>query len=87
MQQEFERLCMGATIRTIGMPDVNMFAVPVPPRTEQLAVVQHVAAGTGQIDRLISRVRTHVERLREYRIALISAAVTGKIDVRAQVTP
>ena len=46
MQQEFERLCMGATIRTIGMPDVNMFAVPIPPRTEQQAVVQHVAVGT-----------------------------------------
>jgi len=37
---------------------------------------------TGRIDGLIEKVRTVVERLGEYRTALISAAVTGKIDVR-----
>jgi type I restriction enzyme, S subunit len=35
MQQEFERLTMGATIRTIGMPDVNGLRVPIPPISEQ----------------------------------------------------
>ena len=35
-----------------------------------------------KFEELASRVQTAVERLREYRSALISAAVTGKIDVR-----
>ena len=34
-----------------------------------------------RLDCLLKRVRTHIDLLREYRQALISAAVTGKIDV------
>jgi len=34
---------------------------------------------------MIQRLRVSVERLREYRTALISAIVTGKIDVRGEV--
>jgi len=37
---------------------------------------------TARIDNLLAKVRTHIDRLREYRAALISAAVTGQIDVR-----
>ena len=38
-----------------------------------------------QIGTLIAKVRDGIESLKEYRIALISAAVTGKIDVREEV--
>ena len=84
MQQEFERLTMGATIRTIGMPDVNDFRVPLPPIAEQRAIVAHIERVRSAIDSLIAKIRQHIEKLREYRTALISAAVTGKIDVRDQ---
>jgi hypothetical protein len=40
-----------------------------------------------KLDALISKVREAIDRLREYRTALISAAVTGKIDVRGEVEP
>lgn len=82
MQQEFERLTIGSTIRTIGMPDVNSFRVPIPPIAEQKAIVSYVNCETARIDALMAKVREHIDRLREYRTALISAAVTGKIDVR-----
>ncbi len=82
MQQEFERLTMGATIRTIGMPDINGFCVPIPPISEQKQIVLYVDRETTKIDALISRIRKGIEKLREYSTALISAAVTGKIDVR-----
>jgi len=85
MQQEFERLTMGATLRTIGMPDVKSFVAPVPPVAEQRAIVDSAHEGASAIDRLTERVREGIERLREYRAALITAAVTGKIDVRGEV--
>jgi len=37
---------------------------------------------TSKIDNLITKTRTSIDHLKEYRTALISAAVTGKIDVR-----
>ncbi len=40
---------------------------------------------TSKIDALISKVRDGIDKLREYRTALISTAVTGKIDVRKKV--
>ena len=40
---------------------------------------------TAKIDALVAKVREAIDRLRELRAALISAAVTGKIDVRSAV--
>lgn len=56
-----------------------------PPVSEQKAIVEHVAAETEPIDDLVETVGNHIDRLREFRAALISAAVTGKIDVRDEV--
>ena len=56
--------------------------VPVPRSEEQLAIVQFLDRTTATIDILIARIRQAIDHLREFRTALISAAVTGKIDVR-----
>jgi len=53
-----------------------------PPLPEQRAIVAFLDRETAKIDALIAKVREVIERLKEYRTALISAAVTGKIDVR-----
>jgi len=82
MQQEFESLTMGSTLRTIGMPDVNTFRAPLPPVTEQHAIVHFIKNETAKLDALIAKIRASIGKLREYRAALISAAVTGKIDLR-----
>lgn len=55
---------------------------PLPPLAEQRAIVAYLDQETSQIDTLVATIRTQIERLRVYRQALISAAVTGKIDVR-----
>lgn len=89
MAGELERLTAGATLKTIGMPDVRTLTVPVPSLTEQHAIVAHARHETKKIDALIEQV-THAHKLlQERRAALISAAVTGKIDVRqsAEVLP
>jgi type I restriction enzyme S subunit len=85
MSQELERLTMGATVRTIGMSDVRWLAIPIPPLIEQELIVNHVRDQRKQIDALIAKVREAIDRLKELRTALISAAVTGKIDVRDEV--
>ena len=54
----------------------------LPPTTEQTTIIEHLDLETARIDALIAKVGQAIERLKEYRTALISAAVTGKIDVR-----
>jgi type I restriction enzyme S subunit len=54
----------------------------LPPVIEQTAIVQHIETKCSKIDALISKFKRQIELLKEYRTALISEAVTGKIDVR-----
>ena len=82
MQGELERLTMGATLRTIGMPEINTLATPIPPVAEQARIVQHIQRECSRVDLLIGKIQEAIDRLREFRTALISAAVTGKVDVR-----
>ena len=56
--------------------------VLVPPTADQSDIVTFLDRETVRIDTLIDKVSLSIGRLREYRTALISAAVTGKIDVR-----
>jgi type I restriction enzyme S subunit len=83
MHHELRRLTMGSTHQTIYMPDVGRFSTPVPPLDEQDHIVQFVRENTSKIDALVTKVREAIKSLKELRTALISAAVTGKIDVRA----
>ncbi len=82
MEHEFRRLTMGSTHQTIYMPDVGGFSTPIPPLAEQDQIVAVIRRETARIDALVKKVRDAIDRLKELRTALISAAVTGKIDVR-----
>lgn len=73
------------TQQNIGMGVIQNIFVPVPPLSEQQAIAAYLDRETSKLDALIGKVETAMERLREYRTALISAAVTGKIDVRNEV--
>ena len=85
MRQELDRLTMGATIKTIGMPDVRSLVVPVPPIDEQRSILSHIGTEATRIDGLVAKIDCHIGLLEEHRAALINAAVTGQIDVRAEV--
>jgi type I restriction enzyme S subunit len=82
MEQELERMTFGATLKTIGMPDVRKLSIALPPLNEQTEIVAHIRARCASLDALISNAETASALLQERRAALISAAVTGKIDVR-----
>ena len=56
--------------------------IPLPPKLEQQVIADHLDRETARIDALLTKVREAIDRLKELRTVLISAAVTGKIDVR-----
>jgi type I restriction enzyme S subunit len=71
----------------VAMPKINreslkvvLFAVP--PAAEQAAIVHFLNQETAKLDTLTTEARRAIDLLQERRTALISAAVTGKIDVR-----
>ena len=61
---------------------ISKFRLPVPPRAEQDAIVQYLRLALKKHVRLEDEARSAIVFLQERRSALISAAVTGQIDVR-----
>lgn len=59
--------------------------VPVPPYSEQRDIADYLDQETSRLDKMIATIEQAMARLRQYRSALITAAVTGKIDVREEV--
>jgi type I restriction enzyme S subunit len=86
LSDPFVRLMVDESMR-VAMPKVNrekLAGCPVllPSRAEQLKIVDFLDRETVRIDALVAKVREAIERLKELRVALISAGVTGKIDAR-----
>jgi type I restriction enzyme S subunit len=82
---------MGRLANPGAVPSVNegqMRETPaaVPPLPEQRAIADFLDQETARIDALVAKVREAIDRLKELRTALISAAVTGKIAVREEVS-
>jgi type I restriction enzyme S subunit len=72
----------GAAQEQINVGDVVNFVMPVPPISEQQEIAARISATTAAIDALIDKANEVIDTLREYRSALITDAVSGKIDVR-----
>ncbi len=87
MRSEFDRLMMGSTHQTIYMPDVAKLMMGLPSRQEQAGIVSFIDAETARLDALTAEATRAIALLKERRTALISAAVTGKIDVRNTLPP
>lgn len=79
---QLELLMVGATFRRVNVESVRNIIVPSPPPQEQLAIVGFLDADVEQTGALITNAQAVISLLRERREALISAAVTGKFDVR-----
>src|SRR6185312_3216659 len=75
----------GALHPHLNCGDVKDVVVPVPPPLEQRAIIRHCVQQTAMFDCLVSEAKVSMTLLTERRSALISAAVTGKIDVRGLV--
>ena len=75
----------GATSPHVNVDTIRNYWLTEPPLIEQAAIATYIDCETSKIDTLIAKIREGIDRLKEYRTALISAAVTGKIDVREEV--
>ncbi len=73
---------VGVSYPAINPSELACLDVILPPLDEQCAIAAFLDHETAKIDTLATRVREAIERLKELRATLISAAVTGKIDVR-----
>lgn len=65
----------------IAQTDIREFSLPLPPVDEQHAIVSYITAETAKLDAMRSATERTIALLKERRSALITAAVTGQIDV------
>lgn len=73
----------GVSVPHISPDQICNFVIPIPPKPEQQNIVKHVAGELTKLDTLTAEAQRAIALLQERRTALISAAVTGKIDVRS----
>lgn len=66
----------------LSMEDLGNIPIAVPPDNELSAIVETINLQASKFDYLIAKATSAIELIQERRTALISAAVTGKIDVR-----
>jgi type I restriction enzyme S subunit len=81
-QIELDATGASASMVNIGQDCIRELNLALPPLAEQRAIVAHLDEKCGKIDQLKAKAERGIELLKERRSALISAAVTGKIDVR-----
>ena len=65
--------------------DLFDIRLPVPPFSEQQAIVEFIDKATADIDTAIDKAQRQIDLLREYRTRLIADVVTGQVDVRGAV--
>lgn len=74
---------MGSGIRlTLSYKDLKNQCLPLPPLSEQEAIVTYINRKTEEIDRLIAMTEQEIARVRELKQTLIADVVTGRINVQ-----
>lgn len=70
---------MGKGVRlTLSFNELRTFEIPVPPEEEQKEIVAYLDEKCGNIDAIIEKIGTQIERLKELKRSLINEVVTGK---------
>ena len=75
--QALNNVTYATTVKHLSSLDVLKFRLPLPPLVEQEAIVDYLDQKTERIDTLVSKQQLLIDRLEEYRVALIMGAVTG----------
>jgi len=82
MQPAFQRAANGTTFFEISTWAFENIKAPLPPTSEQEAILAQIKEATSKINQAITRAGREIELMREYRTRLISDVVTGQVDVR-----
>jgi type I restriction enzyme S subunit len=70
------------TQQNIGMKVIENLPITRPPLSEAIEIAKYLQEKSAKFDKIILQAQAQIELMQERRTALISAAVTGKIDVR-----
>lgn len=84
---DLDDVSQDSAVPGLSRDDAYAKCLPHPPLTEQAAIARYLDAKVALVNDAISNTESRIERLYEYRSALISAAVTGKMDVRDAASP
>jgi type I restriction enzyme S subunit len=79
---QIDSLTVGATFKRINVERIRNYWIPLPPDDEQHRIILYLKNNIAHLRRVTTAVEMAIQRLLEYRSALITNAVTGKIDVR-----
>ena len=82
MAAQLATLMIGSTFKRINVADIRELLVPCPPPDEQAGIARYLDSKTAEFELLTAEAQRAIDLLQERRTALISAAVTGQIDVR-----
>lgn len=77
-----EMVATGTTRIRVNLGELKKLKIPYPPLKEQRQISYHLKNKTSKMDLIISKAESAITLMQERRTAVISAAVTGKIDVR-----
>ena len=80
-RSQLDNVMVGSTFKRVNVEDIKALWIPVPPVNEQLAVANFLLSQLEKVDGLVTTVETAITRLTEYRAALITAAVTGQLNI------
>jgi type I restriction enzyme, S subunit len=81
-QEHFKASQYGGTKQGLGFDDILSISIPLPKLDEQLRIVHELDSEIASIERTVAKTEDFIRKLQEYRASIISAAVTGQIDVR-----
>jgi type I restriction enzyme S subunit len=81
-RKRVERMCSTTTYPNLRVGEYTSAPLPLPPLGEQVAISEFLSHEADRIDNLLAEAQVACDLLGERRSALISAAVTGQIDVR-----
>lgn len=82
VQDHFRLAANGSTVGNVRLPVLRSTPIWLPTLDEQQRIVDYLDEQSAKIDALIAETEKFIELSRERRSALITAAVTGQIDVR-----
>lgn len=84
--RQIEALAKGVTRSRLNLELVRRIRFPVPSLREQSAIADQLRNERSTVSSALANISVSIDRLKEYRAALITAAVTGQIDVTAYAT-
>ncbi len=85
-QQSLEQVkAYGSTFSFLGLSNMGDFPFILPPISEQKNISNYINMKLTELDSIILKIKNEIDLIKEYKTALISEVVTGKIDVRNEV--